>query len=513
MPFATSTYASPRRQATLRDSREFAQLCHFLHLFHPSLKLHSAPDLDQLHTELLTTPADPSPTPALLTHILIRSLRTLTGNRNIDEHNLDAHVQRAWEKFTGRVPEKYAQGIFQIGAARERAGMVLETCELVLCKPEMVRGKATETAEEGKWRVEPLGVDALGRIYWVLCGSQLYRETPRDIADLLLGTNEQGLVEAREPHRRRTSMRKYTVSSAALDVSAEALELADLPRHGVRESDGDLWELLCETPVEWTTVAARLFCRSKHPGERALHKLLAEMAPDIAHRLALDARRKHARSVAAAAVAGADAMGVRKRSSRIAVRESIEDAKAMAEGAGRRRLREEETGEEEAVEVGRRERAWRREAARRSALDDAEIALAIRSSGNADGAAAVETTNAEPEPEPGPETRPEPGPELKPEPELKSEPMPKPRPQPDMHMEMEMDEDDWMFRCSCGKSGHNYDDGRAMTACEKCNVWRHLGCALRAEAQRIGRDIDEDDWETVRYVCPECRKSRVNAQT
>ncbi|KAJ2823507.1 hypothetical protein GGI24_003663, partial [Coemansia furcata] len=79
--------------------------------------------------------------------------------------------------------------------------------------------------------------------------------------------------------------------------------------------------------------------------------------------------------------------------------------------------------------------------------------------------------------------------------------------------EGQMDDEDWMFNCSCGKVGLNYDDGRAMTACEKCAVWRHLGCALRAEAQRIGRTIEEDDWDSVYYICPECRSKQQVSDT
>ncbi|KAJ1934526.1 CCA tRNA nucleotidyltransferase, mitochondrial, partial [Linderina pennispora] len=61
-------------------------------------------------------------------------------------------------------------------------------------------------------------------------------------------------------------------------------------------------------------------------------------------------------------------------------------------------------------------------------------------------------------------------------------------------------EESWMFMCACGKAGRNYDDGRAMTACEQCLVWSHLGCSLRAEARRLGREIGEDEWEQLSYV-------------
>ncbi|KAJ2789083.1 hypothetical protein GGI18_002602 [Coemansia linderi] len=124
-------------------------------------------------------------------------------------------------------------------------------------------------------------------------------------------------------------------------------------------------------------------------------------------------------------------------------------------------------------------RAQRREQARLAALDHEEAELAIRNVDElGDPPTSAETlTRSSPEPE-----------------------VPGPAPVDGL-----MDDEDWMFNCSCGKVGLNYDDGRAMTACEKCAVWRHLGCALRAEAQRIGRTIEEDDWDSVYYICPACR--------
>ena len=36
--------------------------------------------------------------------------------------------------------------------------------------------------------------------------------------------------------------------------------------------------------------------------------------------------------------------------------------------------------------------------------------------------------------------------------------------------------DSWEFRCVCGIVGHNYDDGREMVQCCKCNSWCHCEC-------------------------------------
>ena len=39
----------------------------------------------------------------------------------------------------------------------------------------------------------------------------------------------------------------------------------------------------------------------------------------------------------------------------------------------------------------------------------------------------------------------------------------------------------WSFDCSCGVSGTNFDDGKAMWECTACKTWQHAACAGGAE--------------------------------
>ncbi|KAJ1959316.1 hypothetical protein GGI12_004398 [Dipsacomyces acuminosporus] len=365
------------------------------------------------------------------------------------------------------------------------------------------------------WRITPVGIDDLHRRYWLLCNNRLYRETPRRIAGVLLGDDEQETDEAKDtgndtllrkhndgdkcsssdtPALRRRSTRisaqmaaaeaeaKVKLEAGADEAvelpSAEDIELSDPPRHRMREEDGDLWELVCSTANDWSSFP-QTFIRSKSKNERALYRALSAVAPEIASALHSAARRRHMQV----------AVAYRKRSSRIATKElhSQEELHRQAVlqhrldeqyglASGRRmskRLRsqignEPSTSDSESymdqhqvLAKDRHVRAQRRATARLQAMEDAAIAQSLRKAGKQSASASATEDESD-------------------------------------------DPEDWMFSCSCGKSGHNYDDGRAMTACEKCGVWRHLGCALRGEAQRIGKEIDEDDWESIHYVCPQC---------
>lgn len=37
-------------------------------------------------------------------------------------------------------------------------------------------------------------------------------------------------------------------------------------------------------------------------------------------------------------------------------------------------------------------------------------------------------------------------------------------------------EDHWVFDCTCGVHGDNYDDGSLTVSCERCNIWMHVHC-------------------------------------
>ncbi|KAJ1723002.1 hypothetical protein LPJ53_002620 [Coemansia erecta] len=463
MPFATGGYSAGAlqlRAGRLRDTRGFAQLAHFVYVFRQALRLDEhAPSIDQLEHEL-TALAERRP---LLTHILEHVLQLLSPRAPV--HPLDAAVARAWRREglqpPGDVREALSDGDSGGGSGDValRLAVVGGTCELVCVRPERLRAApGVAGLAPAEMRAAAVGRDALGRAYWLLCGHLLYRETPAHVADVLLPSSSSSLVagEVRRSARGRRGKERV--------VRVEDLEACDAPRHAMREADGALWELLVGGGAgrEWAAVAAAagggaglLGREARGADERRLVEEVGRWAGDAA-RKALACRRSAGR---VAGPAGEHvrlllaAEGGRKRSARIAgLRErrpaGPEDGgDSVDQGAGPDQAAPDQRD-------SRGARASRRQMAREAALSAV---------GQQPVAMHEEAQEAE-----------------------------------------EGEADHWAFCCSCGIRGADYDDGRAMTACERCGVWRHLGCALRAESRRIGRAIDEDDWDTVRYVCPEC---------
>ncbi|KAJ2855382.1 hypothetical protein J3B02_002201 [Coemansia erecta] len=476
MPFATEANRMRLRSGTLRDTRSFAQLSQLLHTFYPALQL-EALDLDELERELGDSPQRP-----LICHILKRALRILTGNSSITEDKLNTYLPRIWERYAGEAPQGFdsEQGLDGLGSG-DRLHMVLQTCELMFCKPDSIRAVGgTDALEPRGLRTEPVGQDDLHRKYWFVGDCRLYRETPKSMADWLLDQMEKLEDPSEAPRRsKRVTVQKTKATAAPVRfASKEALELCDMPRHRMREADGDLWELLCETSSDWSQIK-RVFCRSKSSRERRLFKAIADISTSAIQRLNRINKVRQAQ----------EAVSVCKRSTRIALRQSLlvesETQSSFDEEPRSKRAR----GSEIVVRESREQRAKRREQARLSMLDIQEAQMAMQLIAESEPALAVQENHGE----------------EKPKDHVKLQHQQSEEEEDEDEAEAEAEAEDWMFRCSCGKTGHNFDDGRAMTACEQCGTWRHLGCALRAEARRIGRDIDQDDWETIRYVCPDCR--------
>uniref|UniRef100_A0A7S2SMK6 Amine oxidase domain-containing protein n=1 Tax=Rhizochromulina marina TaxID=1034831 RepID=A0A7S2SMK6_9STRA len=79
----------------------------------------------------------------------------------------------------------------------------------------------------------------------------------------------------------------------------------------------------------------------------------------------------------------------------------------------------------------------------------------------------------------------------------------------------------WNFRCPCGKSGENYDDGTEMIECSRCKVWQHVVCVRlckgvprslggHAGSAALGKRTwgpETDDGDDPVHLCRSCAPS------
>ncbi|XP_063303718.1 chromatin remodeling regulator CECR2 [Pelobates fuscus] len=131
-------------------------------------------------------------------------------------------------------------------------------------------------------RVEPLGEDAIGNLYWYFYGTRLYKEEPS------WEKRQQALQEAAEiaatPVRKRgRPPKKKKLEEAVVSEKLEVIQLTleeTSKQNAVTPGEGS-WSLLCQTEQEWKEVTES-FKDKVSPKERHLYKILSEeFLPEI----------------------------------------------------------------------------------------------------------------------------------------------------------------------------------------------------------------------------------------
>lgn len=64
-------------------------------------------------------------------------------------------------------------------------------------------------------------------------------------------------------------------------------------------------------------------------------------------------------------------------------------------------------------------------------------------------------------------------------------------------------EEDWYFDCTCGVHGFNLEESAPMVACEKCNVWQHIHCAIGKPSDAVSQQ-ELDIWSQREFRCHIC---------
>jgi len=280
-------------------------------------------------------------------------------------------------------------------------------------------------------------------------------------------------------------------------VKSEAAELVDAPMDctepgstGQVPADFVEWELLCVTLHDWEHIAER-FEKPTHYLEKALYKILTQsIVPSVTESLK---EIEHKRQME-------EAITHRKRSSRIAVKESEKeearlaakkreeeterDARAHRAEARAKKEEEERAKRELAREQRRIEREEREQRAAR--MEKRREREQSEEHSNAAGPSQANGTRA---------TRP------------KSKPMPAPAPVPaPAPRRPEPSDTDWILDCEiCKIYGQNMDDGLPMVSCGSCNKWQHITCHDVAD-QRLGRP--KRNWNLGQFFCRRCQAER-----
>ncbi|EIN04932.1 hypothetical protein PUNSTDRAFT_146212 [Punctularia strigosozonata HHB-11173 SS5] len=231
------------------------------------------------------------------------------------------------------------------------------------------------------------------------------------------------------------------------------------------------WEMICGTLEEWEHIADR-FANATHYLEKALYKTLSQqVVPIIVEELREIERKRRLE----------EAVVHRKRSSRIAEKESVREAEALAA---------KQKAEEEAALT----RAQRLEARRKKEEEDRErrektreqrrLERELRENGQnkqSDAGAIIDVDTMDSD--------------LKGKPRHKSAAS-----TPASGTQTPRGE--WELYCEiCYRQGRNVDDGVPVVACSSCSRWQHIPCHDRAD--RIAGK-QKRNWEKDTFICQRC---------
>lgn len=257
------------------------------------------------------------------------------------------------------------------------------------------------------------------------------------------------------------------------------------------------WETICVTLNDWEHICER-FEGATHYAEKALYKLLSQhIVPAIIAELREVERKRHLE----------EAVSQRKRSSRLAIKESEKEEARLA--ALRKAEEEEKLSRARRLEARQKreeEERMKREIAREKRRLDREErerrAQAGEEEEKTNASSSIDVVGDDPQQRKTPAKTPK----AKPGRPRTKAAAPAVSSSASVSGSRTPVGEDWMLDCEiCQRSGVNKDDGSPLLCCGKCSKWQHIACHDLAD-RKAGRP--KRDWDKEEFICRNCQSGR-----
>ena len=461
----------------MRRNWKYAAICQFLITFDEALQL------DGFTTQALEDALDRMQM-SYLDALFFKLLHALTQDRHLTEENWGASLRTQWNRRAADdTPPVLGTDEEPVEWTALTLDQQLDTlhalCEWQLEYPDRLRRLVATDEDAISWRVDPAGWDREGNTYWLFDDNRLWvQRVPKRAPKRKAAKQPKRPAKKKAAPPPRPSGRRSSRLSKGADAEWEEVPPEILKPEDVFDSDSELsqppsedesewveFETLCVSLQEWKAFLEK-FASLKHPDERVLYSYLAkEVFPRVEEVLVAEQRKQ----------ALEEAMSHRKRSSRIAMKESEREVKEreLAEARAARvravaelREREEREAREQAETNTRRSREER--------LRDREERLLARER------MAIERSRSD-----TPADRSESAQERK-------------------DTQATNASSDWFLHCEvCGEDAKNPQNADNVVACERCGVWQHTECWDRKDKER---GQPPRDWDKVDFYCGACRE-------
>ncbi|KAL5606156.1 uncharacterized protein BROUX77_003349 [Berkeleyomyces rouxiae] len=484
----------------LRSNWHFANVCQWIYLFGPAVKIPDDIDID-VRTSVHGTPAlSPAanlellqnfeteclkPRSTVLVDIGLCLLKYLSSHRGLNHELFDEYTRR---QYLQKSPEKNPFGLddvahpFQDFAIETRLRILHQMTQWIMINADKLRDRMADLndTDHTGWRIEPYGWDSLDRTYFVLDDNRIYRLTdapePTPQPSKSKKSRRTQRSGGRSSKRRRVSQAAGVDSADAEEEEPASEPLADEPEpHADDGLGGAKWECVA---VGYSEVAAFLATlqKTKDENEKILRDQIKEHLLPILEKQETSRKRKHQQREKE--LENLAKLANAKRSSRLAVKQ---EQKNQEENAREEERRQQEhhvkARKEEQARLKREKERDQRLRARIRRVKDREARKLVHQQ---------ELTRLSSQSTEIPEGQRLSGRRLQAEIERQKQ-----------ALAALDDEDDWIFDCVCGVHGQ-VDDGTHSLACELCNVWLHSKC--------VGVDQHDAEQPDFNFVCASCKR-------